>query len=214
MFALTPLPRVVRISALLLCACIFPACGRDDEARAARARPTQYVVDYGMRIYFGIGGDSERIRRSGWSGVERSFTWSDGPKASLALRLPSDKYDVRLRFRMGALVSAPALPFQPVDVFVNDHKLASWEVAEERIFSLLVPARLLHPPASLKAKPGFLLDPGSLALIDFHIPKAISPRELGFSDDARQLGIRMYELQISKVKKEAARGAGGEHLLE
>ena len=190
-------------SCALLCACgLLFACGRDDEAQSARSRPTKFVVDYGMRIYFGIGGDAERIRMSGWSGTERSFTWTDGHKASLGLRVPSDQHELRLRFRMGALVKPPELPFQPVNIVVNSVKLASWEVAEERTFQVVVPAQLLHPPASLQAKPGFQLDPGFLALIDIETPKATSPRALGISDDPRLLGVRIYELHISKVKKQ------------
>jgi hypothetical protein len=198
--ALDLLPSLARSSALLFSACVLLGCGRDDEAQSARSRPTKFVVDYGMRIYFGFGGDGARIQISGWSGQERFFTWSEGHKASLGLRLPSDQHDVRLRFRMQALVKPPELPFQPVNVIVNSVKLASWEVAEEQTFNVVVPARLLHPPASLQAKPGFQLDPGFLALVDFEIPKAISPHQLGVGDDRRVLGIRMYELQISKVK--------------
>ena len=177
------------------------ACGRDQPAQSAQARPRLNACDYGMRIYFGIGGDAQRIQHGGWAGTERFFTWSDGAKATLAIRLPSNEHDVRLRFKVAAFVAPPELPSQPIDVLVNGEQLARWEVAGPQTFSVIVPARLLELPKALTVRPTFVPEPGWLAVIDFLIPKAVSPKQVGHSDDPRLLGLQMQELHITKVKK-------------
>lgn len=161
-----------------------------------------------MTIFFGLGGDSERIRIRGWSHTEPHFTWTDGNSAALGVRLPPAKHPIRLRFKMAGMTAPPRVPFQRVDVQVNGEKLASWEVGEEDVFTLTVPRRFVAEP---KRPPGaprpFVLEPGTRLLIEFNLPDAISPAEVGESGDRRRLGVRVAELHIGKdlPQKPAAR---------
>jgi hypothetical protein len=143
-----------------------------------------------MVVFFGLGGASERLRLDlpGWSQTEKLFTWTEGRRASIALRLPRAKRAIKLQFKMSALVSPPALPAQPVDVSVNGEKLATWYVADERIHTLTLPKRFA--PVS-----------DSLLHIDFDIPQATSPAALGHSTDSRRLGLCVRELRIRKGPK-------------
>jgi hypothetical protein len=182
------------------------ACGHDDEARSAKARPRLHFCDYGMTIFFGIGGDSERIRTRGWSGTEKSFTWMDAPKASLTIVVPSDRYDVRLQFRAGALIRLPDLPLQRAEIFVNAEKLRTWNVGEEGVYEVVVPARLLRPPKHLSIKPDFIPEPGFVIDVDVLVPGATSPNALGNGNDSRILGLRVRELRITKAQPTEGRG--------
>ena len=70
------------------------------------------------------------------------------------------------------------------------------------------PAKLLEPPKALEVKPGFLLTPGWEAIVDFEIPRAVSPKELGISEDPRRLGIQVFELHVTDVARSAEGGTG------
>lgn len=86
------------------------------------------------------------------------------------------------------------MPLQLVDVHVNSEKLASWEVGAEDVFTLSVPRRFVAAPGVPRP---FVLEPGTRLLIEFTIPRAISPEEAGQSGDRRRLGLRLGELTIS-----------------
>lgn len=191
--------------ALLSAGALLSSCGADHEALSAEARPRPHVCEYGMTVFFGLGGDSERLRAGGWSGTEHFLTWSDSPKAALNMRLPSKRDDVHLAFRMGALVSVPEYPFQTVEVYANGEKLATWKVGDVKTFSLVVPARLLRDAPALRVKPTFVPQPGALLTVEFHMLTPISPKELWpASEDPRLLGIQMHELQVTRADEQPA----------
>jgi hypothetical protein len=183
---------------LLLAAALLTSCGRDDRKKSAEARPRLHYCEYGMTIFFGLGGDSERIRIRGWSHTEPHFTWTDGDSAALGVRLLPSKHPIQLRFKMAGMTAPPRVPFQRVEVHVNSEKLATWEVGHEDVFTLLVPAKFVRAPKRAPGAPRpFVLEPGTRLLIEFSIPDAISPLELGQSGDPRRLGLRVAELHIS-----------------
>ena len=151
-----------------------------------------------MKIFFGLGGDSERLRVRGWSHTEPHFTWTDGETAALGVRLPPSKHPITLTFKMAGMTAPPLVPLQPVDVHVNSEKLASWEVGAEDVFTLHVPRRFVAAPKRAPGAPRpFVLEPGTRLLIEFTIPRAISPQEAAQSGDRRKLGLRLAELTIS-----------------
>ena len=190
--------RAVRFTLTLLAAASLTSCGRDDRKKSAEARPRLHYSGYGMTIFFGLGGDSERIRVRGWSHTEPNFTWTDGDSAALGVRLPPAKHPLHLHFRMAGMTAPPRVPFQRVDVHVNSEKLASWEVGNEEVFTLMVPRRFVAAPKRAPGSPRpFVPEPGTRLLIEFSLPDATSPRDIGQSDDARRLGLRMAELHIA-----------------
>ncbi len=180
-----------------MAAVLLTSCGRDDRAKSAEARPRLHACEYGMRIFFGLGGDSERLRVRGWSHTEPHFTWTDGDSAALGVRLPPSKHPIQFRFKMAGMAVPPRVAFQRVDVHVNSEKFTTWEVGGEEVFTLQVPRRLVAPPKRLPGAPKpFVPEPGTRLLIEFNMPDAISPQDAGLSVDARRLGIRIAELQI------------------
>ena len=198
----------MRVAVALVAAVLLAGCGRDNRKESAKARPRLHYCEYGMTIFFGLGGDSERVRVRGWSHTEPHFTWTDSHSAALGIRLLPAKHPIRLHFKMAGMNAPPRLPFQVVDVHVNSEKLATWEVGAQGIFTLVVPR---HFVAAAKQAPGaappFIAEPGTRLLIEFTIPNAISPHELGQSEDRRQLGLQVAELRIAPDKPAPAERA-------
>ncbi|HYJ06857.1 MAG TPA: hypothetical protein VEX43_17125 [Chthoniobacterales bacterium] len=158
-------------------------CGdRSETAVAESARPPE--VQYGSKITFGKGGNSEPHKKNGWSPTEEKFTWTEGSSARLEIPVPASNEPVTLKMRIAALIKPPELPFQPVEVSINDQKIADWQVAETSEFAARVPPELTKQSGVLK--------------IEIKTPKATSPKTLGISADPRVLGACVLELQLAK----------------
>jgi hypothetical protein len=91
---------------------------------------------------------------------------------------------VSLKIRLAALMKAPELPFQPVEVHINDQKIAEWQVSDTAEFVAAIPHDLTKA--------------GGVLTIVFKTPKATSPKALGLSADPRVLGICCLDLELSK----------------
>lgn len=141
-------------------------------------------VQYGSKITFGKGGNSEPYKSAGWSATEEKFTWSEGTSAQLRIPVPASTEPVSLKMRIAALVKPPELPAQPVEVFINDQKIAEWQVGDTSEFLARVPPEF--------TKKGGVLN------INIKTPKATSPKALGLSADPRVLGICCLELELAK----------------
>ena len=140
---------------------------------------------YGTKVSFGTGGNSEPLRVSGWSRTEPQFTWTEGTSAVLAMRVSPTTDPVVLKMKLVGLTKDPDLPFQPVEVYINDQKVADWHVANTAEFSAAIPQAITRS--------------GGLLGITLKIPKAVSPKALGLSADPRVLGVSCFDLQLVKT---------------
>jgi len=161
------------------------ACGQSETP--IQSIPSRGVdLAYGTKVSFGTGGNSEPLRVSGWSGTEEEFTWTEGTSAVLAMRVSPTTDPVVLKMKLVGLTKDPDLPFQPVEVYINDQKIADWHVAEEPAeFSAAIPQEMTRS--------------GGLLGITLKIPKATSPKALGLSADPRVLGVSCFDLQLVKT---------------
>lgn len=141
-------------------------------------------IEYGTIISFTKTGQSEKYRTFGWSKTEDNFTWTEGQAAGLTMMIPAAEGAVSLRMRLAALIKPPELPFQPVQVFVNDRMITEWQVASTSEFTAPIPAE-------------FTQTPGPLNII-FRLPSATSPKNLGAGEDPRTLGISCFEFELIK----------------
>jgi len=139
----------------------------------------------GKKVLFGESGDSERYRVSGWSSTEKEITWTEGTLAVLQFTGIDEASPLRIKVTLAALVKPPELPAQPVEVFANGQKIAEWQVAGKSEFTALI------SPASNKQD--------NALTIEFKIPKAVSPKDLGLNNDPRVLGVSCFDLTINKV---------------
>ena len=139
---------------------------------------------YGTKVSFGKNGNSEPLRVSGWSWIEPQFTWTEGRAAVLAMRVSPTNEPVALKMKLAGFTKDPELPFQPVEVYVNDQKVADWQLAADPAeFSASIPQEMTRR--------------GGLLRITLKIPKATSPKALGMGADPRVLGVSCYDLQLA-----------------
>jgi hypothetical protein len=155
------------------------SCRRSEDATSIDASS---IV--GRRIQFGQAGGSEPYRSMGWSNTEEKFTWTEGNLARLTLPIGSKKGALKLRMMMSALTNPPELPFQPVEVLANQKQAAQWQVSSPGEFTVIIPAEAVSAGTTLE--------------IEFRTPKAVSPKALGKSEDARMLGICVNWLELAE----------------
>ena len=131
------------------------------------------------------GGDAEwPFMRSGWSVKEPWGSWTNGREAILAFRLPgSAQLDLVLEADAFAFVT-PAHS-QTVEIVANGTKVGEWffsATSPQVIHPLIIPAEAFRQSDTL--------------LISFRLPDAISPHELGISEDRRVLGLGLRSILL------------------
>jgi hypothetical protein len=111
------------------------------------------------------------------------MTWTEGTAAVLAMQVSPTNEPVALKMKLAGLTKDLELPYQPVEVYVNDQRVADWQlVADPAEFSASIPQEITRR--------------GGLLRITLKIPKAISPKALGTSTDPRILGVACFDLQL------------------
>jgi hypothetical protein len=174
------------VSGAVAAVVLLTGCNKAPESPAPGSSSDSSASIVGKRIAFGQGGNSERFRVSGWSDTEREFTWSQGTAARLELPIGSDGGPWTLKLAMAGLIHEPDLPFQPVEVYANDKKIAEWQVGNTAEVAATIPEDV--------NKAG-----GKLSL-EFRTPKATSPKALGQNQDSRVLGICVRWLELASSK--------------
>jgi hypothetical protein len=158
--------------------------GNRSETVTDTTAPTPAAIQFGTKISFGEGGNSETYRVSGWSKTEAKFTWTEGTSARLRIPISATNDPISLKMTLAALIKPPDLASQPVEVYVNDQKITEWQVGTTAEFVAAIPSSI--------TKVG-----GTLA-VELRTPKATSPKSLGLSADSRVLGICCLDLELSK----------------
>jgi hypothetical protein len=120
---------------------------------------------------------------AGWSIPEAEFTWSEGEKARIAFRFSSTP-PASVLVEVIPLLS-PTHPKQRVIALVNN--LPAMEitltVGGKNEFRIPVPENAIRKE-------------DKLIKIDFLLPDAVRPRDIGINDDERKLGIALAALTV------------------
>jgi hypothetical protein len=148
---------------------------------AVASNANEYSI--GDKIYFGLDGNSAAFKVSGWSDPEAKHSWTNSVVSVLAMRLPAWPKPISLKMKLGGLTKDPELPSQPVEVYANDEKIADWNVRELNEYTAPI------PPSITKNE--------GLLTITLKIPKAVSPKSLGISEDSRLLGLACMEASLT-----------------
>jgi Family of unknown function (DUF6311) len=120
----------------------------------------------------------------GWSSAEPWGRWMVGRTATLVFRVSGHpRRDVRLTLSVSAFVP-PSHARQRVDAMANGKLLSqqAFEQSSNSELSILIPASLI--------------DSDGLVRLNFNLPDAVSPADLGLSDDRRELSIGLTQLRV------------------
>jgi hypothetical protein len=186
------------LSSCALAALLLSGCGPSEEAvptasnpspEASKAvssvAPTTNAYSIGDKINFGTNGNSKPFKVSGWSGAEPNLSWTEGTVAVLALRISPVTDPLTLKMKAGGFSKEPQIPSQPVEVLVNDEKVADWNVRDLAEYKAPIPAAVSQA--------------GGVITITLKIPKAVSPKSLGTSQDSRLLGLSCLEASLTRT---------------
>ena len=173
----------IAITLLACCATILLGSCEPPGQTTSTGGSNQYA--YGTKISFAKSGRGAAHQVSGWSSPEPQFTWTEGETAVIAVRVPATDTAVALKVRASGFLNPPELATQPVEVFVNDRKIADWQVGQLAEHSAMIPTEMVKD--------------GGLLTITFKMSKATSPKAAGVSEDPRVLGICVHEVELRKV---------------
>lgn len=119
----------------------------------------------------------------GWSHPESWGTWSQGQQAQISLPLASAEIN-HLTLDLQPLVGG-RLRAQPVHLRINGVALESHQLHEATRITITLPEIIRQ---QLQTTP--------LLQLELHLPKAISPTELGLGYDPRRLAVGITRLEV------------------
>jgi len=138
-----------------------------------------------------VGGpDDERFLGNGWSAREQnqsiSFRWANNETSTALVPLKTNVDDYLLELEWGPF-NGPGLPPQTVEIDVNDVTVATLTLQSSvHVDQVDIPSSVLRP---------------NLNQLRFRYGYAISPKELGLSDDTRRLAVHVRTIRLQRVLK-------------
>jgi hypothetical protein len=162
------------LDGVTLCAKVAGKQGLDNSVVEAIS-----LVDRDHPIVPGNPATSESVFRSGWSDYETWGRWTDGVKATIAIRSGE-------RLQDDVALNLLIQPFSPngrpqrLNIQANGISMGSFTLSQRTQLSISVPHSVV----------------GALGLIvlAFQVPDAISPLSVGAGADPRKLGIGLLEI--------------------
>lgn len=139
----------------------------------------------GQQLSFTPGGSGWQYTGNGWGGAEGWGAWTFGDlEGSMLLNVPAGSYELVID---GMAFVTSEHPTQTIVVEANGVEIATWA------FDLAAPSGTRS--ANI---PKHLVEDGSLR-IGLKAPGAVSPKQLGTSEDSRVLGLGVSMLQLRKT---------------
>jgi hypothetical protein len=146
------------------------------------------MVEYplGQILRFAGEGPAQKYLFDGWGDPEPHHRWTNGPKAMLRFTFTKTPVrDLRLRLHGSAYTGKGNIKYQPVTVFANEEKVATWKIQGDGWYTADIPAKLASS--------------GTLYLT-LQIGNPMSPKDVSNSPDTRKLGVALRELVIEEKK--------------
>lgn len=142
----------------------------------------------GSIIHFGIGGNAEQYLgkdiTQGWSNPEEGHRWTDGHTAIFLFSLPRPENDLMLNVTVTPFL-AGRLKSQGLSIWMNGVKLQDVLLTSGNMQNLTIKIPRNYFEAEVQR-------------INFKLPDATSPKDLGIStDDDRKLGVAFHTLIIN-----------------
>lgn len=150
---------------------------------ATTHQPGNYKL--GEDINFRLGGNAPMYQRQGWDFSSEGGTWTIGPSAQLALKLvgePQITNQLQIDLLAQGLVG-PEHPSVQIELFINGTSTGILVFGHQEL-------------QSVRFEPENVAKTDGVLLLDFRPLNPISPKALGHSDDSRELGLLLLQIQI------------------
>jgi hypothetical protein len=136
--------------------------------------------------------NDERFLGHGWSAREQhprfSFRWADDETSTVLVPLKTNVDDYLLELEAGPF-AGPGLPTQTVEIEVNSTSVATLTLQPGvHVYRVDIPAAVLRL---------------NLNQLRFRYGYAVSPEELGLSDDPRRLSVQVATIRLQRILKES-----------
>ena len=143
---------------------------------------SNYII--GSDITMGAGGNARRYMLTGWSNDENGYTFTEGRNARVALKTLPERVDLILVLDAAGLSSPKR---QTAKIKINGKPVKKLFLSSSRkTYHVNIPKKYLRPDGVM--------------LIEFDLPRAISPLELGINKDKRILSMAVYNLNLHQKK--------------
>ena len=139
-------------------------------------------VTFGQPMYFKAGSEALAYLLSGWSTPEPWGTWSDSTSSMIFLPIKAKEVD-SIFIEFNALIS-PFNLSQRVEILVNGIRASSMTIRESPVIVEVKPP----DAARLDSFPGIK--------IEFLLPDAARPRDIGIGDDGRTLALGLLAITL------------------
>lgn len=137
-------------------------------------------------LSFGAGGNGVSCLRDGWGIPETDFVWAVRETSCIEIARPDGvQFSLELIGR-----GLGADPPQRVRISANGVEIGQTEFGAYLAWTLPIPRSILGTAPSL--------------LLDLRFPKTTSPREVGFGEDDRQLGLALVRLVLRRTSEGGA----------
>jgi hypothetical protein len=168
------------------------------------------ALTHQAHVDFRPGGNSAAYLGEGWSEKGDEWAhWTDGRRATLRLHNPPAASPQRIKTAASLVTHGPYVlemtmsafvppqhPRQRVTVSLNGQRLGELELTKAQVGSGPATIHLPVPPGVETREARGDGARGGELLLQLDLPDAQSPKNLGLSDDFRQLGVAMIELRL------------------
>ena len=124
---------------------------------------------------------------SGLSPPSNTFSWSDSNSVLFEFSAPGATNNLMLTAKVIPFLGDGKIPSQEVNILVNNTLIGNWNLDTAGIHeeSVTIPLQLLDEDGSF--------------VLEFDIPNAAVPKDLGVNGDARMLGIAFLSMSITPI---------------
>ena len=173
---------------------IFAGC-KTDGTVSETATPTPAgpaIYQYGTKIIFGTGGNSEQYQVTGWSHPEEGFIWTEGNRAELLLPINKTTSGKTMQICLAPYIKKGKLEKQRINIYINDEKVGDLNVIspEKKIYRTDIPEKYMT---------------GQSLKIALELPDATSPKSIENIEDSRVIAIAVSSIALMETYKKGER---------
>jgi len=134
--------------------------------------------------FFGAGNNSLQYIGKGWSRPEKNFTWTNGKEATLNFEISDVNKDLLLKVNSYAFIVRGKVEEQNVTLLANGQNIGQWQYSSTKN----------KGERTATVSKSIIKD--NKLILTFQIPDSAVPKEQGFNNDTRTLGIAVSTIVI------------------